>query len=249
MRTLGLRTGELHAAFAAPTDDEAFSPEYAPPEEVAGWAGKVGEQLGRTMEVLRKRREDLPEDVRLDADRLVALRDEAQARVREVAEGGFGSVKTRRHGDYRLGRVLVTGNDFQIVDLEGDPVRPLAGRQRRHSPLRDASEMLLSLESAVRHALSNLGAERAERPETLESLARICWGHARESFLEGYAEGEGAASYPEEDEHTRTLVDLFVLEGALQEVHRELEDRPDRSGHPIRRLIRVLEPETGEGRA
>ena len=107
--------------------------------------------------------------------------------------------------------------------------------------------MLLSLESAVRHALSNLGAERAERPETLESLARICWGRARGSFLEGYAEGAGAAaSYPEEDEHTRALVDLFMLEGALQEVHRELEDRPDRSGHPIRGLIRVLEPETGE---
>jgi maltose alpha-D-glucosyltransferase/alpha-amylase len=246
MRTLGLRTGELHAAFAAPTDDEAFSPECAPPVEVAGWAGKVGEQLGRTMEVLRKRREDLPEDVRLDADRLVALRDEAQARVREVAEGGFGSVKTRRHGDYRLGRVLVTGNDFQIVDFEGYPVRPLAERRRKHSPLRDVSEMLLSLESAVRHALSNLG---AERPKTLESLAWICWGRARGSFLEGYAEGTGAASYPEEHEHMRALVALFMLEGALQEVHRELEDRPDRSGHPIRGLIQVLEPETEEGGA
>jgi predicted trehalose synthase len=109
--------------------------------------------------------------------------------------------------------------------------------------------MLLSLESAVRHALSNLGAERAERPETLESLGQIWWGRARGSFLEGYAEGAGAASYPEEDEHTRALVDLFMLEGALQEVHRELEDRPDRSGHPIRGLIQVLEPETGEGGA
>jgi maltose alpha-D-glucosyltransferase/alpha-amylase len=164
--------------------------------------------------------------------------------VREVAEGGFGAVKTRRHGDYRLGRVLVTGNDFQIVDFEGDPVRPLAGRRRKHSPLRDVSEMLLSLESAVRHALSNLGAERAERPKTLEALTRICWGRARGSFLEGYA--DGAASYPEVDEHARALVDLFMLEGALQEVHRELEDRPDRSGHPIRGLIRVLESETGE---
>ena len=247
MRTLGLRTGELHAAFAAPTDDVAFSPESAPPEEVAGWAEKTGEQLGRTMEMLEKRREDLPEDVRLDADRLVALRDEAQARVREVAEGGFGAVKTRRHGDYRLGRVLVTGNDFQVVDFEGDPARPLAERRRKHSPLRDVSEMLLSLESAVRHALSNLGAERAERPETLESLAQSCWGRARGSFLEGYAEGaSAAASYPEDDEHTRALVDFFMLEGALQEVHRELEDRPDRSGHPIRGLIQVLEPETGD---
>jgi maltose alpha-D-glucosyltransferase/alpha-amylase len=110
--------------------------------------------------------------------------------------------------------------------------------------------MLLSLDRAVRHALSTLGAERAERLEALESLAQT-WGElARVSFLEGCAEGAGgAASYPEGDEHMMALVDLFVLEGALQEIHRELEDRPDRSGEPIRRLIRVLEPKPGEGRA
>jgi len=250
MRTLGLRTGELHAAFAAPTDDEAFSPESAPPEEVAGWAEKVGEQLGRTLGLLQKRREDLPEEVRPAADRLVALRDEARGRARRVAEGGFGAVKTRYHGDYRLGQVLVVGNDFQIVGFEGDPARPLAERRRKHSPLRDVSEMLLSLDHVVRHALSNLGADRAERPETLESLAQIWWGRARGCFLKGYAEGAGsAASYPEEDEHMRALVDLFMLEGSLQEIHRDLENRPDRSGHPIRRLIQILEAETGEGRA
>ena len=169
--------------------------------------------------------------------------------MREVSVGEFGAVKTRYHGDYRLGRVLVTGNDFQIVDFEGDPARPLAERRGKHSPLRDVSEMLLSLESAVRHALSNLGAERAERPETLESLAEIWWGRARGSFLEGYAEGAGAASHPEEDGHARALVDLFMLEGALREVRRELEDRPDRSGPPIRGLIQILEPEPGEGGA
>jgi maltose alpha-D-glucosyltransferase/alpha-amylase len=250
VRTLGLRTGELHAALATPTDDEAFSPEPAPPEEVSGWAGKVGEQLGSTLELLQKRREDLPEDARPDADRLVDLRGEAQGRVRKVAEGGFGAVKTRFHGDYRLGHLLVVGNDFQIVDFEGDPARHLTERSRKHSPLRDVSEMLLSLDRAVRHALSNLGAERAERPETLESLAQTWGERARVSFLEGCAEGAGgAASYPEEDEHMMALVGLFTLEGALQEIHRELENRPDRSGEPIRRLIRVLEPKSGEGRA
>jgi maltose alpha-D-glucosyltransferase/alpha-amylase len=241
MRTLGLRTGELHAAFAAPTDDEAFSPESAPPEEVAGWAEKVGQQLGRTLEVLQKRRQDLPEDARLDADRLVALRDKAQSCVRKVAAGGFGTVKTRYHGDYRLRQVLVVGNDFKIIDFEGDPARPLAERRRKHSPLRDVSEMLLSLDRAVRHALSNLGAERAERLEILESLAQIWGRRAQGCFLEGYAEGAGAAaSYPEEDVHMRDLVNLFMLEGALQEIHRELENRPDRSGDPIRGLIQVL---------
>jgi maltose alpha-D-glucosyltransferase / alpha-amylase len=146
--------------------------------------------------------------------------------------------------------VLVVGNDFQIIGFEGDPARPLAERRRKHSPLRDVSEMLLSLDRVVRHALSNLGADRAERPETLESLAQIWWGRARGCFLKGYAEGAGsAASYPERDEHMRALVELFMLEGSLQDIHRDLENRPDRSAHPIRRLIQILEAETGKGRA
>jgi maltose alpha-D-glucosyltransferase / alpha-amylase len=242
VRTLGLRTGELHAAFAAPTNDGAFSREPAPPEEVAGWAEEVGETLGRTLEELRKRREDLAGDARPDADRLLALRDEAYRRVGAVAGGGFGVVKTRYHGDYRLGKVLVVGNDFQIIDFEGHPTRPLSERRGKHSPLRDVAGMLLSLEGAARSALSSLGAERAERLETLEPLARLWRECAREGFLEGYVEGaRAAASYPEREEQVRALVELFELEKALHEIHRELEHTTDRAADPIRVLIELLE--------
>jgi maltose alpha-D-glucosyltransferase/alpha-amylase len=248
MRTLGRRTGELHAAFAAPTDNEAFCPESAPPEEVAGWAEQVGEDLGRTLEGLEKRREDLPEYVRPDADRLIALRDEAQRCVRAVAGGGFGVVKTRYHGDYRLGQVLVVGNDFQIIDFEGDAARPLAERRRKHSPLRDVAGMLLSLDRAARYALANLVAERAEHLETLEPLARLWGERARGCFLEGYAEGaRGAASYPEKEERVSVLVELFMLEKALQEIHRQFEDRPEGAGDPIRGLIELLERKRERG--
>jgi maltose alpha-D-glucosyltransferase/alpha-amylase len=85
--------------------------------------------------------------------------------------------------------VLVVGNDFQIIDFEGDPARPLAERRSKHSPLRDVAGMLLSFDHAARYALSNLGAERAEHLETLESLARLWGERARGCFLEGYAEG------------------------------------------------------------
>ena len=54
------RAGLLdNGVVAAPTDDEHFAPEAAPPEEVANWAGKVGQELGRTLEELEKRRSTL----------------------------------------------------------------------------------------------------------------------------------------------------------------------------------------------
>jgi len=249
VHTLGLRTGELHAAFATPTDDAAFAPEPAPPEEVAGWAEGILAELRRTFDMLKRRRGRLPEEVAPDAYRLLGLRRELGRRIKDVSRGGFGVVKTRHHGDYHLGQVLVVGNDFQIIDFEGEPARPLAERRRKHSPLRDVAGMIRSFDYAARSALMNLGAERAEHLETLEPWIRLWGERAREAFLEGYAEGaRGAASYPENEEHARALVDLFTLEKALYEIRYELDNRPDWVGIPIRGILDLLgEPDREEG--
>ena len=247
MRTLGLRTGELHAAFAAPTDDPAFAPEPAPPEDVAGWAEAILAELGRTFDMLKRRRDWLPEEVVADAYRLLGLRGELTRRVKDVSRGGFGVVKTRHHGDYHLGQVLVVGNDFQIIDFEGEPARPLAERRRKHSPLRDVAGMLRSFDYAARSAVMNLGAERAEQLESLEPWVRLWQERAREAFLEGYAEGaRGAASYPDDEEHARTLVELFTLEKALYEIRYELDNRPDWVGIPIGGILDLLGEPVGE---
>jgi maltose alpha-D-glucosyltransferase/alpha-amylase len=249
MRTLGVRTGELHAAFAAPTDDEAFAPEPAPPEEVAGWAEGVLAELRRTFDKLRRRRGYVPEEARPDVDRLLALRKEVTKRLRALSRHGFGVMKTRHHGDYHLGQVLVAGNDFQIIDFEGEPARPLAERRKKHSPLRDVAGMLRSFDYAARSAVMNLGAERAEQLETLEPWVRLWEEQTREAFLGGYAEGaRGAASYPEDEENTRALVELFTLEKALYEIRYELDNRPDWVGIPIRGILDLLGEPTGEER-
>jgi maltose alpha-D-glucosyltransferase / alpha-amylase len=247
VHTLGLRTGELHAAFAAPTGDPAFAPEPAPPEEVAGWAEAILAELRRTFDMLKRRRDRLPEEVVPDADRLLGLRRELTRRVKDVSSGGFGVVKTRHHGDYHLGQVLVVGNDFQIIDFEGEPARPLAERRRKHSPLRDVAGMLRSFDYAARSAMMNLGAERAEQLESLEPWVRLWQERAQEAFLEGYAEGaRGAASYPEDEEHASALVELFTLEKALYEIRYELDNRPDWVGIPIGGILDLLGEQVGE---
>ena len=238
MRILGLRTGGFHAALAEPTEDEAFAPEPASLEEVAGWAEGILVECRRTLDLLRKRRNGLPEDVSPDADRLLALRGELTSRVREVSIGGFGVVKTRHHGDYRLEQVLMVGNDFQIIDFEGEQDRPLAERRKKHSPLRDVASMLCSLNYAIRTALMDLG---AERPEMLEQWVRQLEKRTRRAFLDGYAEGaRGAASYPENEQHARALIELFTIEKALHELRHELDHRPDRVGIPLRGVLDVL---------
>jgi hypothetical protein len=104
----------------------------------------------------------------------------------------------------------VVGNDFQIIDFEGDPATSLAERRRKHSPLRDVARMLVSFGHAIRSALMDLGAERAGHSNRLEPWVRLWEQRTRRVFLDGCAEGVcGAASYPENEEHARALIELI----------------------------------------
>ena len=250
MHTLGLRTGEMHEAFAVPTEDPAFAAETASRDEVRTWIETVLDDVRLTLTTLEKRRDTLPEDVRPDADRLLGLEARIFDRLESAAGEGLETIKSRLHGDYHLGQVLVEGNDFQIIDFEGEPARPLAERREKHSPLRDVAGMLRSFDYAARSAVRNLSAERADQAETLEELVREWEQRTRKAFLDGYAEGTRDTSAPPRDENQmRALVELFTLEKALYEVRYELDNRPDWVGIPVRGILDLIEEPEGEDEA
>jgi maltose alpha-D-glucosyltransferase/alpha-amylase len=199
-------------------------------------------ELGQTIELLEDSRTRLPEAALPEADRLLDRRAELEELVREAQVEDLDLVKTRYHGDYHLGQVLVSNNDFQIIDFEGEPDRPLEERRRKHSPLRDVAGMLRSFNYASRSALADVSLERMDNIDELSSWAVYWERRVREEFLAGYAEGAaGSASYPEEPETAHALIDLFTLEKALYEVRYEIGNRPDWVGIPIRGILQLLD--------
>lgn len=241
MDVLGRRTGELHLAFCRPTGDAAFEPEAISPDDLAAWSAKLQAEAEATLASLARRRDGLSDEIRAACDHLLALRTNLLERISPPALAGIRASKTRFHGDYHLGQVLLAENDFIITDFEGEPARPMAERSQKHSPLRDVAGMLRSFSYASAVATNHATTERPGDRQRLGPLVQA-WEHsARGAFLKGYREVmQGCSACPDDTGAADRLIEFFVIEKALYELRYEMDNRPEWLSIPLYSLLRTL---------
>ncbi|MBD5633146.1 MAG: putative maltokinase, partial [Candidatus Eremiobacteraeota bacterium] len=226
-RTLGVRTAEMHRAFATSNGDPNFEPERVTQDDLDAWLAQARASAVKALDTLEREIDHVPADLRNFAESLLASRDDISMRLTLPPVERLDIVKTRFHGDYHLGQVLVLANDFMIVDFEGEPGRALPERRRKSSPLRDVAGMLRSINYAAVAAMRGATSDRAENTSALEPLAHDWERRSVEIFLAGYRDTiAGTRSYPADPAIARQLLDLFVLEKAFYEMSYELANRP-----------------------
>ncbi|MEO8303891.1 MAG: maltose alpha-D-glucosyltransferase [Betaproteobacteria bacterium] len=243
-RTLGARTGELHAALAGKTGNAAFDPEPIAPDDVAAWTRRARRSAEAALDRLALRANKLPESVRDAASAMLARRDAIVARIDRHAGDKGAAAKTRLHGDYHLGQVLLVQNDFVIVDFEGEPTRTLAERREKQSPLKDVAGMLRSFDYAMHVALEHVSGKGDVARASHARAARAWRDEARRAFLDGYEEIARATALAAPRAEMRGLVELFLLEKVLYELAYEIDHRPDWVRVPLSGLADILD---GEG--
>ncbi len=244
IRILGQRTAELHRALATPTDDQAFAAEPVTRADLKAWQRAVRRQAEAAFKALKHVLPQLDEGDRSRVQALLAHRDDCYARIDALTELPVRAAKTRVHGDYHLGQVLVAQNDFYILDFEGEPARPLAERRAKSSPLKDVAGMLRSFDYAAWAALTGLTEVHPGIGETVRTLAEAWRQASASAFLDGYRETiAGCPSYPEDAAEAQRLLDLFLLEKALYEICYDAANRPLWVRIPLKGVTSLLELE------
>ncbi len=239
--TLARRTAELHRALALPSDDPAFAPEAVTDADLRAWADAARAQLDAALAALERVGEGRDESASAQLD---ALRN-CQAQAREVIEDciriGEPGQKTRLHGDFHLGQVLVVPEDFYLVDFEGEPAKPLAQRRQKHCPLRDVAGMLRSFHYAAATALPNIIQRGADTRGDVDFYLRQWQETVSHAFLAAYFETvDDCPSVPAEEASRQRLLRLFLLEKAAYEICYEADNRPHWLGIPSAGLLELL---------
>ena len=240
IRTLGKRTAELHAALAQRTGNAAFDPEAIEPRDLSGWVRHAHDVAAATLDRVEQRRATLDAATAPQAAQLLAARIELLKRIDTCAPQTVRAFKTRLHGDYHLGQVLIAQNDFVITDFEGEPARPLAERRQKHSALRDVAGMLRSFNYALHQAIAHATVERPDALASLQAPARAWEAVTRTAFLDAYRETASRAGLFTSWDEMRGLLDLFLLEKAFHELAYEVDNRPDWVRVPLAGLLDLL---------
>jgi maltose alpha-D-glucosyltransferase/alpha-amylase len=187
----------------------------------------------------------MPEHSRQDADSVLGLEEFARRRFQRLAGLKISAVVTRIHGDYHLGQVLFTGNDFVIIDFEGEPARPLEERRKKRSPLQDVAGMLRSFHyAAYALLLQQQSGERSTQKQlqVLGHWAQYWQKWVSATFLKTYLEVSGNSNFiPQDREELALLLDLYLLDKAVYELGYELNNRPSWVRIPLDGISQLLQ--------
>jgi maltose alpha-D-glucosyltransferase/alpha-amylase len=239
--TLGRRTAELHLALAADGTNPAFAPEPLTKAGRAALSSQMRDNSARGLDELEAQLGRLTEGVVSQARDLLANRERVLHAFDAVGQTVSAVSLIRVHGDYHLGQLIWSENDYYLIDFEGEPARSLAERRAKQVALKDVAGMLRSFAYAAYAGLSAHLATRPDQLPRLEPWARAWQAWVSAAFLRTYLDVAGAAAFlPAETRETERLLDAFVLDKAFYELRYELNTRPDWVRVPLWSILRLL---------
>jgi len=241
---MGRRVAELHLALISDSQDREFASEpYTILYQRSAYQSMRNLQ-GAVMRQLDAHLVALPKDVRRLAERLPAYQARIAGCFDDFLKRRITGVRMRTHGDLHLGQMLNAGNDFVIIDFEGEPALSLPERRRKRSALRDVAGMLRSFSYAV-FASKKVQIERgpisAMDDGRMTAWARLWQTWSSWAFLKEYIAVAGSAPFmPKNPDEMRVLLNAFQMEKAVYEVGYELNNRPDWLRVPLAGIEQLL---------
>lgn len=237
---LGTRTAEMHLALAQGMDT-AFRPEEFSLHYQRSLFSSVQAIVRETFQNLEKTYATLSTNVQQEADSIRGRREQLLVNMRRIYAKKLDVIKTRIHGFYHLGKILLTGKDIAIHGFSGNPLRPYSERRLKRSPLRDVASMIQSIYYIAYDGFFKTTQVQKKEVISMLPFAHFWAYHNSSFFLQSYLEKvKGSDIIPQDKEDLEMLLQVFILENALVYLNYDLSNRPERSIVPLKVIQSIL---------
>jgi maltose alpha-D-glucosyltransferase/alpha-amylase len=153
-------------------------------------------------------------------------------------------LKTRIHGYLHLQQILFTGKDIAIHDFGGNPLRSYSERRLKRSPLRDVSFIVQSIYYVAQEAFLTTRQVPKEEVWSLMPFASMWSYYMSGFFIKAYLESvKGTSLVPSEKEDLYTMLQTYLLEGALHHLKYALNKRPEHITAPLNLIDSIMNKE------
>lgn len=242
IHTLATRTAEMHIALGGDTHDTAFTPTTYNGDYTVWLKNRLTYQFQNRLNILENNLHKL-DGLALDlANQFLDNKKEIRKLFLDFNWTKMKSERIRIHGDYHLGQVLVSGDDFYILDFEGEPESTIRDRKVKQPPLKDVAGMFRSFHYAIYATIFNNKDKYPYEQKELFQAGEILFKYFAGVFLQTYTEVAQAGNlnigYRKEIDF---LLKYCLLEKAVYELGYELNSRPRWAVIPLTGIASIME--------
>jgi trehalose synthase-fused probable maltokinase len=242
IQTLARRTAEMHIALGSDIHETAFTPTTYNGDYTVWLKNRLTYQFQNRLNILENNLHKL-DGLALDlANQFLDNKKSIRKLFLDFDWTKMKSERIRIHGDYHLGQVLVNGDDFFILDFEGEPESTIRDRKVKQPPLKDVAGMFRSFHYAIYATIFNnkdkYPFEQKDLFQAGEVLFKYCVGVFLQTYVEVAQAGNLNIGYNKEIDF---LLKYCLLEKAVYELGYELNSRPRWSVIPLTGIASIME--------
>ncbi|WP_374504883.1 trehalose synthase [Flavobacterium sp.] len=242
IQTLARRTAEMHIALGSDIHETAFTPTTYNGDYTVWLKNRLTYQFQNRLNILENNLHKL-DGLALDlANQFLDNKKSIRKLFLDFDWTKMKSERIRIHGDYHLGQVLVNGDDFYILDFEGEPESTIRDRKVKQPPLKDVAGMFRSFHYAIYATIFNNKEAYPYEQKELFKAGEVLFKYFVGVFLQTYVEVAQAGNlnigYNKEIDF---LLKYCLLEKAVYELGYELNSRPRWSVIPLTGIASIME--------
>jgi len=241
IQTLALRTAEMHIALGSEFEETAFTPTHFNEDYSVWLKNRMLYQFQNRLNIIENSLHKLDGLALELANDFLEKKNIIRQRFVNFDWTKLKGERIRVHGDYHLGQVLIKGDDFYILDFEGEPESTIRDRKVKQPPLKDVAGMFRSFHYAIYATIfNNLEGYQQSQDELFEA-GEILYQYLKGLFLGTYTIKIQEANLNIGYEQERIfLLKYAMLEKAVYELGYELNSRPRWAVIPLKGISNII---------